>query len=75
MTKVILAAAADEDALRMIDGGVDEVVSSAKPNQVALLPPARFSPAAKAEWDMAPETLRAEVSRMEKEFLVGFRKI
>jgi hypothetical protein len=70
MTKVILAAAADEDALR-----IDEVVSSAKPSQVALPPPpARFSPAAKAEWDTAPETLRAEVTRMEAEFKAGFAK-
>jgi hypothetical protein len=57
----------------MIDD-VDEGVSSAKPSQVALPPPARFSPAAKAEWDTVPETLRAEVSRMEKEFLAGFAK-
>jgi hypothetical protein len=70
MTKVILAAAADEHALR-----IDEGVSSAKPSQVALPPPpARFSPAAKAEWDTAPETLRAEVTRMETEFKAGFAK-
>jgi hypothetical protein len=62
------ATTADEDALRMIDG-----VSSAQPSHIAS-PPARFSAAAKAEWDTAPETLRAEVSRMEKEFLAGFAK-
>jgi hypothetical protein len=51
----------------MVDA-IDESASSAKP------PPARFSPAAKAEWDTAPETLRAEVSRMESEFKAGFAK-
>jgi hypothetical protein len=64
---------ADGDALRMIDG-IDDGVSSAKPSHTASAPPARFSPVAKAEWDTAPETLRAEVSRMEKEFAAGFAK-
>ena len=57
----------------MIDE-VDEGASSAKARLIASPPPARFSPAAKAEWDTAPETLRAEVSRMEKEFMAGFAK-
>jgi hypothetical protein len=37
-------------------------------------PPSRFSAEAKAAWDTAPEALRAEVSRMEKEFAAGFAK-
>jgi hypothetical protein len=65
--------AADKDALRMIDD-IDEGASSAKPSCTVSLPPARFSAEAKAAWDTAPETLRAEVSRMEKEFAAGFAK-
>jgi hypothetical protein len=37
-------------------------------------PPSRFSPVAKAAWDAAPESVRAEVSRMEAEFKAGFAK-
>jgi len=48
----------NEDALPRIDDGS---------SQDALLPPARFLPAAKAEWATAPETLRAEVLRLEAE--------
>jgi hypothetical protein len=74
MTKAGLSATlADEDTLLMIDD-VDEGASSAKPSQVVLPPPARFSPAAKAEWNTAPETLRAEVSRMETELTAGLKK-
>ncbi|HEX7564545.1 MAG TPA: hypothetical protein VF396_15050 [Bradyrhizobium sp.] len=69
MTKVIFATAAEEDALR-----IDEGASSAKPIYTVSLPPARFSADAKVAWDTAPETLRAEVSRMEKEFKAGFAK-
>jgi hypothetical protein len=54
--------------------GVDDGVSSAKQGYIVLPPPARFSAAAKAEWEAAPEAVRAEVSRMEKEFLAGFAK-
>ena len=71
MTKAV--SAADNDALRMIDD-LNEGASSAKPSCTVSLPPARFSAEAKAAWDTAPETLRAEVSRMEKEFTAGFAK-
>jgi hypothetical protein len=57
----------------MIDD-LDEGASSAEPSHSAAAPPARFSPTAKAEWHTAPETLRAEISRMEKEFTAGFAK-
>jgi hypothetical protein len=70
------AAPSDKDALRMSDA-IDGGVSSAKPalpSYAGSPPPTRFSPAAKAEWDTAPETVRAEVSRMEKEFKAGFAK-
>jgi hypothetical protein len=72
-TRLAEALLGEETAVMMIDR-VDEGVSSAKPSQVALPPPARFSPAAKAAWDAAPSTLRAEVSRMEREFRAGFAK-
>lgn len=58
----------------MIISGTDDGVSDAKQSHVASAPPTRFSPAAKAAWDTAPETVRAEVSRMEKEFKAGFAK-
>jgi hypothetical protein len=64
---------AGKDALRMI-AGIDEGISNAKPGNTVAPPPARFSPIAKAEWDTAPEALRAEVSRMESEFKAGFAK-
>jgi hypothetical protein len=51
----------------MVDA-IDESASSAKP------PPARFSPAAKAEWDTAPALLRAEVLRLEWELTAGLKK-
>ena len=37
-------------------------------------PPARFHETAKSEWANAPETVRAEVHRMEKEFEKGIEK-
>jgi hypothetical protein len=74
MTRAVSdTATSDKDALRMSDG-IDGGVSSAKPSHTASAPPTRFSPAAKAEWDTAPETVRAEVSRMETEFKAGFAK-
>ena len=36
--------------------------------------PARFTAQAKAEWEKAPETVRAEVTRMHKELEAGFAK-
>jgi hypothetical protein len=44
------------------------------PSYTVLLPPARFSTNAKGAWDTTPETVRAEVLRMEKEFIAGFTK-
>ena len=44
------------------------------PSHTTSAPPTRFSSAAKAEWYTAPETVRAEVSRMEREFKAGFAK-
>ena len=74
MTKADLnATVADKDASRMIDD-VDDGASSAESSHATSLAPARFSPAAKAEWNTAPETLRAEVTRMEREFTAGFAK-
>src|SRR5258708_35594004 len=64
---------ADKDALRMIDG-IEDGVSNGKPSHALSLPPARFSTDAKAAWDTAPETVRAEVSRLEREFTAGFAK-
>jgi hypothetical protein len=58
----------DKDASRMSDGIEDT------PSYTVLPPPARFSTNAKAAWDTAPETVRAEVLRMEKEFIAGFAK-
>jgi hypothetical protein len=63
----------DKGALRMSEG-IDDGVSNTGPIHTASAPPSRFSPAAKAAWDTAPETVRAEVSRMEKEFAAGFAK-
>jgi hypothetical protein len=37
-------------------------------------PPARFSSAAKAEWASVPETVRAEVLRLEAELVAGLKK-
>jgi hypothetical protein len=37
-------------------------------------PPARFSPAAKEAWASVPDEVRADVSRMEREFHAGFAK-
>jgi hypothetical protein len=44
------------------------------PSYTVLLPPARFSTNAKGAWDTTPGTVRAEVLRMEKEFIAGFTK-
>jgi hypothetical protein len=63
-----------EETAAMMIPGIDDGVSNAKPRHTVSPPPARFSPAAKAAWDEAPETVRAEVSRMEKEFKAGFAK-
>jgi hypothetical protein len=52
----------------------DDGVSDAKASHSACAPPARFSTDAKAAWDEAPEVVRAEVSRMEKELTAGFAK-
>ncbi len=57
----------------MIDG-IEDGVSNGKPSHALSLPPARFSTDAKAAWDTAPETVRAEVSRLEREFTAGFAK-
>jgi hypothetical protein len=56
----------------MMISGTDDGVSDAKASHTA--PPARFSADAKAAWNEAPEVVRAEVSRMEREFLAGFAK-
>ena len=50
----------------------DDGLSDAKASYTA--PPARFSTDAKAAWDEAPEVVRAEVLRMERQFLAGFAK-
>jgi hypothetical protein len=70
----LVAALPGEETTALMISGVDSGVSSAKPSYAGSPPPTRFSPAAKAEWDTAPETVRAEVSRMEKEFKAGFAK-
>ena len=54
--------------------GVEDGVSNTKPSYPVSLPPARFSTDAKAAWDEAPEVVRAEVLRMEREFTAGFAK-
>jgi hypothetical protein len=58
----------------MMISGTDDGVSDAKARHIASAPPTRFSADAKAAWDEAPEVVRAEVSRMEREFLAGFAK-
>jgi hypothetical protein len=58
----------------MMISGTDDGVSDAKARHIASAPPTRFSADAKAAWDEAPEVVRAEVSRMEREFLTGFAK-
>ena len=63
-----------EETAAIMRSGIDDGGSSAKPSHTASPPPARFSPAAKAAWDEAPEAVRAEVSRMEREFKAGFAK-
>jgi hypothetical protein len=67
------ATAADKDALRMIDG-IDDGVSSAKPSHTAEPPPKRFSAAAVEDWAFTPETVRAEVLRLEMELTAGLKK-
>ncbi|MDB5604270.1 MAG: hypothetical protein JWP25_1170 [Bradyrhizobium sp.] len=57
-----------------MSNGTDNGVSKSKPSYTVSSPPARFSADAKAEWDTAPETIRAEVSRMAMEFTAGFAK-
>lgn len=44
------------------------------PSYTASAPPSRFSPDAKEAWTAAPEPVRAEVARMEKELTAGFEK-
>jgi hypothetical protein len=61
MTKAGSSTAADED-------------EGAAALGIASPPPARFSPAAKAEWYTAPELLRAEVLRLERELTAGLKK-
>lgn len=46
----------------------------ALPSHTAGEPPARFSPDAKAAWATAPESVRAETARMERELTQGFAK-
>jgi hypothetical protein len=58
----------------MMISGTDDGVSDAKASHIASAPPTRFSADAKAAWNEAPEVVRAEVSRMEREFLAGFAK-
>lgn len=51
--------------------------ADAKPNlpsYTASEPPKRFSPDAKEAWATAPDSVRAEVSRMEKELTQGYEK-
>jgi hypothetical protein len=49
-------------------------LSRAEPSHVISPPPARFTPAAKAEWEGASEVLRAEVLRLEAELTAGLKK-
>lgn len=51
-----------------------EPVKEVKPSYTASEPPKRFSPDAKEAWASAPDAVRAEVSRMEKELTAGFEK-
>lgn len=44
------------------------------PNAPKSSAPARFSPDAKAVWDTAPEPVKAEVARMERELTAGIEK-
>lgn len=46
----------------------------ALPSHTAEPPPTRFSAAAKEKWAEAPDEVRAEAIRMEKEFTAGFAK-
>jgi hypothetical protein len=70
----LVAAPPGEDTAALMRSSIDDGASSAKPSHTTSAPPTRFSAAAKAEWDTAPETVRAEVSRMEREFKAGFAK-
>jgi hypothetical protein len=70
----LVAALPGEDTAALMRSSIDDGVSSSKPSHTTSVPPTRFSPAAKAEWDTVPETVRAEVSRMEREFKAGFAK-
>jgi hypothetical protein len=70
----LAAALLGEETAAVMRSGINDGVSNAKPSYTVSPPPARFSPAAKAVWDTAPETVRAEVARMEKEFSTGFAK-
>jgi hypothetical protein len=45
-----------------------------EPSSTAEPPPKRFSAAAMEDWASTPETVRAEVLRLEKELTAGFRK-
>ena len=47
---------------------------AAKPAASTSPAPARFSPDAKAVWDTAPEPVKAEVARMERELTAGLEK-
>jgi hypothetical protein len=70
----LVAALLGEETATVTRSGTDDGVSNAQPSHTVSSPPARFSPAAKAVWDTAPDTVRAEVSRMEREFRAGFAK-
>jgi hypothetical protein len=54
--------------------GIDDGVSNAKPCHTAEPAPRRFSAAAKEKWAEAPEEVRAEVLRLEKELTAGLKK-
>jgi hypothetical protein len=51
-----------------------EAAKEALPSYTASPPPKRFSPDAKDAWASAPEPVRAEVARMERELTAGFEK-
>jgi hypothetical protein len=51
-----------------------EAAKETLPSYTASPPPKRFSPDAKDAWASAPEPVRAEVARMERELTAGFEK-
>ncbi|WKA31603.1 hypothetical protein [Bradyrhizobium roseum] len=66
--------AVDPAAKQAVADPAAKPAAAADPSAPKHAAPARFSEDAKAVWDTAPEPLRAEVARMERELTAGLEK-